>query len=274
VLEGARVQVFFGACGRQSSVTMLEGAGVLHRPFLRSFRGVGIFSVARHVSAQQLGLWLCSLRELPFSMQKKPSSCATAFMASSSKKRPGRVIGIISRMKKSDLVEVARKELGMSLAEANAKTGVSLKEKIRMHRRLNGLPVIPDATREQMKMQIQEDADARWTSTVDEHGFKKTATTIAEARCTSTVDEDYEMIPDAPAPGLRARRARCVGKTRKFHWMSKEQMVFHLGAIKTKAYIDSGELEWHPNPFTGLDTEWMREYLVEIDTVGERESDV
>ena len=53
---------------------MLEGAGVLHRPFLRSFRGVGIFSVARHVFAQQLGLWLCSLRELPFSMQKKPSS--------------------------------------------------------------------------------------------------------------------------------------------------------------------------------------------------------
>ena len=85
MLEGARVQVFFGACGRQSSVTMLEGAGVLHRPFLRSFRGVGIFSVARHVSAQQLRLWLCSLRELPFSMQKKPSSCATAFMASSSK---------------------------------------------------------------------------------------------------------------------------------------------------------------------------------------------
>ena len=61
---------------------MLEGAGVLHRPFLRSFRGVGIFSVARHVFAQQLGLWLCSLRELPFSLQKKPSSCATAFMAS------------------------------------------------------------------------------------------------------------------------------------------------------------------------------------------------
>ena len=59
---------------------MLEGAGVLHRPFLRSFRGVGIFSVARHVFAQQLGLWLCSLRELPFSMQKKPSSCAAAFV--------------------------------------------------------------------------------------------------------------------------------------------------------------------------------------------------
>ena len=55
--------------------------------------------------------------------------------------------------------------------------------------------------------------------------------------------------------------------------MSKEQMVFHLGGIKTKAYIDSGKLGWRPNPFTGLDTEWMREYLVEIDTVGERESD-
>ena len=37
---------------------VLDGAGVLHRPFLRSFRGVGIFSVARHVSAQQLRLWL------------------------------------------------------------------------------------------------------------------------------------------------------------------------------------------------------------------------
>jgi hypothetical protein len=80
VLEGARVQVFFGACGRQSSMTVLEGARVLHRPFLRSFRGVGIFSVARHVSAQQLRLWLCSLRELPFSMLKKPSSCAAAFV--------------------------------------------------------------------------------------------------------------------------------------------------------------------------------------------------
>ena len=29
---------------------------------------------------------------------------------------------------------------------------------------------------------------------MDEHGFKKTATTIAEARCTSTVDEDYESL--------------------------------------------------------------------------------
>ena len=57
MLEGARVQVFFGACGRQSSMTVLEGAGVLHRPFLRTFRGVGIFSVARHVYAQQLGGW-------------------------------------------------------------------------------------------------------------------------------------------------------------------------------------------------------------------------
>ena len=35
-------------------MTVLEGAGVLHRPFLRSFRGVGIFSVARHVYAPQL----------------------------------------------------------------------------------------------------------------------------------------------------------------------------------------------------------------------------
>ena len=241
-------------------MTVLEGAGVLHRPFLRSFRGVGIFSVARHVSAQQLRLWLCSLRELPFSMQKKPSSCATAFMASSSKKRQYRVIG---KMGKSDLVEVARKELGMSSAEANAKTRDILREKIRINRRLNkkppglrrgqvnladwlritralkhclvdplalppsgichmklperrdevltrGLPVIPDATRWQMWKQIQEDADARWTSTVDEHGFQKTATTIAEAQRRSAVDEDYE---------------------------------------------------------------WMREYLVEIDTVGERESD-
>ena len=118
-----------------------------------------------------------------------------------------------------------------------------------------------------MWKQIQEDADARWTSTVDEHGFQKTATTIAEARCTSTVDEDYEMIPDAPAPGLRAR---CVWKERIFTWMSKEQMVFHLGAIKTKAYIDSGEFEWRPTRVTG---EWMRWYLVEVDTVGERESD-
>ena len=109
-------------------------------------------------------------------------------------------------MRKSDLVKVARKELGMSLAQAKPKT--------------------------------------RSTP--------------------STVDEDYEMIPD-----------RCVWKERKFQWMTKEQMVFHLGAIKTKAYIDSansGELEWRPNPFTGLDTEWMREYLVEIATCGERES--
>ena len=45
---------------------------------------------------------------------------------------------------------------------------------------------------------------------MDEHGFQKTATTIAEAQRRSAVDEDYE---------------------------------------------------------------WMREYLVEIDTVGERESD-
>jgi hypothetical protein len=223
-------------------MTVLEGARVLHRPFLRSFRGVGIFSVARHVSAQQLRLWLCSLRELPFSMQKKPSSCATAFMASSSKKRPR---GAIGTMRKSDLVEVARKELGMSLAEANAETGVILKEKLRTNRSLNmmlllvkradwlritralkhrlddplalpplglghmklpelrdevhtrGLPVIPDATREQIKMQIQEDADARWTRTVDEQ------TTIAGARWTST-DGDFEKIPDAPAPGLGA----------------------------------------------------------------------
>ena len=41
---------------------VLDGAGVLHRPFLRNFWGVGIFSVARHVYAQQLWLWLCSLQ--------------------------------------------------------------------------------------------------------------------------------------------------------------------------------------------------------------------
>ena len=44
-------------------------------------------------------------------------------------------------MKKSDLVEVARKELGMSLAEANAKTEVILKEKIRINRRVNMKPL-------------------------------------------------------------------------------------------------------------------------------------
>ena len=230
---------------------MLEGAGVLHRPFLRSFRGVGIFSVARHVSAQQLRLWLCSLRELPFSMQKKPSSCATAFMASSSKKRPAG----IEKMRKSDLVEVARKELGMSLAEAKAKTLAILKKEITINRGLRrwtlgramdymkksdlavvarkelgmslaqanalkseilkseirtalkwvigppprfwdmkmtelrdevhtrGLPVIPNATRVQMKRQIQEDADARTRT------WLSTAATNAEARRTSTVDE-------------------------------------------------------------------------------------
>ena len=43
-------------------MTVLEGAGVLHRPFLRSFRGVGIFSVARHVFAQQLGAWALALQ--------------------------------------------------------------------------------------------------------------------------------------------------------------------------------------------------------------------
>ena len=162
---------------------------------------------------------------------------------------PGRAIGY---MKKSDLAVVARKELGMSLAEANAKTVVILKEKIRTNRKkllreigygksatpelrhhaptgnrltitralqhhlddplalpplglgnmkltelrdevhTRGLPVIPDATREQMKMQIQEDADARWTSTVDEHGFKKTATTQIGERESDAINQNLE----------------------------------------------------------------------------------
>ena len=110
---------------------------------------------------------------------------------------PGRAIDY---MKKSDLAVVARKELGMSLAQANALQSKTLKSAIRTalksvirtppgigHMKMTelrdevhtrGLPVIPNATRVQMKRQIQEDADARtriWLST---------AATNAEARWT------------------------------------------------------------------------------------------
>ena len=100
--------------------------------------------------------------------------------------------------RKFDLVEMARQELGMSLAQANVETKTFLKEKIRIARAMKnspdeplastppglrrmpkgllgafsrmrltelrdevhkrGLPVIPNATKTQMQMQIQEHA--------------------------------------------------------------------------------------------------------------------
>ena len=127
----------------------------------------------------------------------------------------------IDYMKKSDLAVVARKELGMSLAQANALESETLKSAIRTalksvirtpprnldHRKLTelrdevhtrGLPVIPNATRVQMKRQIQEDADARartWLST---------AATNAEARWTV----DGGRVDEHGGRGLRESGGR------------------------------------------------------------------
>ena len=125
------------------------------------------------------------------------------------KQRTAKSSDSIWQMKKADLMEVARKELGMSLKDANADTVDILREKIQRVRALKdslddpqaatppglgkmklaelrdeilnrGLEVDPNETRVQLQMRIRDDADVR---------------IMQSTLATSTTDEDYEMIP-------------------------------------------------------------------------------
>jgi len=147
-------------------------------------------------------------------------------------------VGKLSRyVTKSDLVKVAGEELGMSLVDANAHPAPILKEKIRKARamknpsqdrltipkrfvkmrrtelrdevHMRGLRVIPNATRVQMQMQIQEHVQKQMQTQEDADAC------IMESG-TSTVDEDVEMIPEhrskaEPSPKKQVSILECFG---------------------------------------------------------------
>ena len=137
--------------------------------------------------------------------------------AASLAQRLGKSKESIWSMKKADLVEVARKELGISAAQAQKDTVEILREKIRRVRAFKdslddplaavpvglgkmkledlqdeankrGLPVAPNATRVQLLMLIREDADHRIMRSAP------TASAMAPAE-----DDDFEMVSASKA---------------------------------------------------------------------------
>ena len=136
------------------------------------------------------------------------------------KQRQGKSKNSIWQMSKADLVEVAERECGLSLAKAQKDTVEILREKIRTVRKLRDtlddplaappvglgkmklaelqdevlkrdLPLPPDATRVQLQMLIREDADHRI--------MQSTPEASAMAAASSVMDEDFEMVPASRA---------------------------------------------------------------------------
>eukprot|EP00959_Pyramimonas_sp_CCMP1952_P138659 2902245-Pyramimonas_sp.AAC.1 len=58
-----------------------------------------------------------------------------------------------------------------------------------------------------------------------------------------------------------------------FVWMGKQQMINAFGEAKAASKIASNKLESRPDPDSGLDDEWNREYKVWTDSGGNIEAD-
>ena len=136
------------------------------------------------------------------------------------RQRQGKGKESIWKMNKADLVEVARRECGLSLGQAQKDTVEILREKIRTVRKFRntlddplaappvglgkmkfaelqdeankrGLPLAPDATRVQLMMLIREDADHRIMLSTPEAS--------AMAAASTDMDEDFEIVPASRA---------------------------------------------------------------------------
>jgi len=164
------------------------------------------------LTSRYLTVWLRVLFLAWERMVIKKNLAAYVSEAESLKQRLGSSKESIWKMKKADLVEVAQRECGLSLAKAQADTVEILREKIRTVRKFRdslddplaatpkgmgkmsleelrdevqkrGLPVDPNGTRVQLQMMIRDDAD---------HRIMQSA---PGATATGTVDEDFEMVP-------------------------------------------------------------------------------
>lgn len=58
----------------------------------------------------------------------------------------------------------------------------------------------------------------------------------------------------------------------KYQWLGKQQMINMFGEAKALAKINSSKLKTRPDPDSGLDDEWNREYQVFVDSGGDTET--